>query len=164
MADSQSSRAVGVTVEIRGFRPEDAVAFRELNEAWITKYFCMEEHDHEVLGDPTRYVIGPGGQIFMAFADGVAVGCCALIRERDGVFEVGKMAVSEEIRGRGIGRQLLTYTVDQARALDAKLLTLVTSSKLPNAIHLYEALGFRHLAPPAVSPYARGDVFMELPL
>jgi putative acetyltransferase len=151
-------------IEIRAFRPEDAVAFRELNEEWITKYFSMEEHDFEVLGDPERYVIGPGGQIFMAVVDGVALGCCALIVERPGVFEVGKMAVSEECRGRGIGRKLLAYTIEQARAQGATLLTLVTNSKLANAVHLYESLGFRHLAPPAVSLYARGDVFMEMEL
>jgi putative acetyltransferase len=151
-------------MELRGFQAGDAVAFRDLNEAWIKKYFRMEEHDYEVLGDPERFVIEPGGSIYMAVMDGVAVGCCALITERDGVFEVAKMAVAEEIRGRGIGRRLLEYTIEQARAMGATLLTLVTSSKLPNAIHLYKALGFRHVAGPEVSPYARGDVFMELAL
>jgi putative acetyltransferase len=151
-------------VEIRTFQPEDAVAFRELNEAWIKKYFGMEEQDYVVLGDPERYVIRAGGYIFMAFLDGVAVGCCALLLEHDGVYEVAKMAVTEEIRGRGIGRKVLAHTIDQARAMGATMLTLVTNSNLANAIHLYEALGFRHVAGPAVSPYARGDVFMELPL
>jgi putative acetyltransferase len=151
-------------VEIRAFRPEDATAFRELNEAWIKKYFGMEEQDYVVLGDPERYVVGAGGYIYMAFLDGVAVGCCALLLEHDGVYEVAKMAVTEEIRGRGIGRKVLAHTIEQARAMGASMLTLVTSSKLANAIHLYEALGFQHVEAPAVLPYARGDVFMELSL
>jgi putative acetyltransferase len=50
-----------------------------------------------------------------------------------------------------------------ARALGATKLTLATNSKLPNAIHLYESLGFRHL-PPEPSPYARANVFMEMDL
>ncbi len=44
--------ANAAAVEIRTFRPDDAVAFKELNEAWIRKYFSMEEHDYEMLDDP----------------------------------------------------------------------------------------------------------------
>ena len=150
-------------VEIRLFRTEDAAAFQALNEAWIRKYFGMEEHDHEMLGDPEGYILRPGGQIVMAFLGGRATACCALIPEGPGVYEVAKMAVSEELRGRGIGRKVLEFTVAEARRMGATLLTLATSSKLQNAIHLYETIGFQHL-PPVPSPYARADVFMEMHL
>ncbi|WP_255550785.1 GNAT family N-acetyltransferase [Granulicella sp. dw_53] len=150
-------------VEIRAFRAEDAAAFRSLNEAWIETYFGLEEHDREMLGDPETYILRPGGHIVMAFIEERAVGCCALIPMRPGVYEVAKMAVSEESRGRGIGRKVLKATVAQARAMGATLLTLETNSTLRNAIHLYESVGFRHL-PPGVSPYTRADVFMEMPL
>ena len=76
-------------------------------------------------------------------------------------YEVAKMAVAEEWQNRGIGRRVLAYTIEQARVLGAKRLYLETNSKLANAIHLYEALGFRHL-PPRHSPYIRANVFMEL--
>lgn len=150
-------------IQLRPFEPADAVAFRELNETWITKYFGIEEPDREVLGDPIGHIIQPGGSIFMACVEGRVIGCCALIVVRPGVFEVAKMAIAEEYRGRGIGRKLLAYVIEQARALDATLLTLATNDRLVNAIHLYEALGFRHL-PPEPSPYTRANVFMELPL
>jgi putative acetyltransferase len=163
----------GVTaeqVELRAFRlgsVEDARAFRELNEAWIEMYFGMEEHDHEMLGDPEGYILRPGGQIVMAYLGERAMGCCALILVQDGVrngvFEVAKMAISEESRGRGIGRKVLEATVAQARKMGATLLTLATNSKLANAIHLYESIGFRHL-PPEPSPYSRANVFMEMAL
>jgi putative acetyltransferase len=150
-------------VEIRLFRPEDAAAFFTLNETWITMYFGMEEHDHEMLGDPEGYILQPGGQIVMAFLEGRPMGCCALIPIRPGVYEVAKMAVSEESRGRGIGRKVLQYTIDEARRMGATLLTLATSDKLQNAIHLYETVGFKHL-PPEPSPYTRANVFMEMAL
>jgi ribosomal protein S18 acetylase RimI-like enzyme len=38
--------------------------------------------------------------------------------------------------------------------------TLVSDSKLPAAIRLYERHGFRHGPLPASTGYARGDVFM----
>jgi GNAT superfamily N-acetyltransferase len=153
-------------LQLRPFEPGDADAFRDLNEAWIRKYFGLEEPDYLTLRDPIRNILQPGGHIFMAIVDGRAIGCCALIAEEPGVFELAKMAVAEEYRGRGVGRQILVYTIEQARALGATLLHLGSNRKLANAVHLYEALGFRHLPPERVkpSPYARADVFMELHL
>jgi putative acetyltransferase len=82
------------------------------------------------------------------------------------VFEVAKMAVSESCRGHGIGRKLLEYAIAQAKALGAHTLELASNTKLANAVHLYESVGFRHLPPERVepSPYARANVFMELHL
>ena len=166
LADLPSEESASLSmesIELRAYQPEDAKAFRELNEAWIKKYFELEESDREVLGDPDGHVIQPGGHIFLAFFDGRAIGCCALIPMEPGVFEVAKMAVDERYRGHGVGRKVLTYTVEQARKLGASVLYLETNRKLANAIHLYESLGFQHL-PPKESPYARANVFMELRL
>jgi putative acetyltransferase len=153
-------------VEIRLFRSEDSLAFRLLNEAWITKYFSLEEEDHVVLGDPDNRILKPGGHIFMAMADNKCIGCCALILLGPGLFEVAKMAVAEEYQGRGIGRKMLEYTIAQAKALGARSLFLGSNTRLREAIHLYESAGFRHLPPERVppSPYERANVFMELHL
>lgn len=148
-------------IELRAFQPGDADAFRTLNEWWIRKYFGIEEHDNDMLLDPEGYVLAQGGHIFFAVAEGIPVGCCALIPMESGVYEVAKMAVAENWQGAGIGRKVLAYTVEQGRALGAPSLYLETNSKLSNAIHLYESLGFRHLLP-RVSPYTRANVFMEL--
>lgn len=148
-------------IQLRAFQPGDAEAFRTLNEAWIRKYFGIEKHDSEILGDPEGHVLAHGGHIFFAVLDDVAVGCCALVPISPGIFEVAKMAVDERLRNQGIGRKVLAYTIEQARSLGARALYLETNNKLENAIHLYEALGFRHL-PPKPSPYVRANVFMEL--
>jgi putative acetyltransferase len=158
-------------ITMRGFRPEDAIAFRQLNEAWISKHFVIEESDRIALNDPLRHILEPGGHIFMAVAAEAVdaeevVGCCALIPHGPGAFEVAKMAVAERRRGRGIGRQVLEYTVAQARLLGATLLYLESNSKLADAVHLYESIGFRHLSPEEISPspYRRANVFMDLKL
>jgi predicted N-acetyltransferase YhbS len=106
-------------IAIRPFQPGDALAFRRLNEAWIAKYFTLEDEDHAVLGDPVERIVNPGGHIFMAAAGDECVGCCALIAMRPGVFELAKMAVAESHRGQGIGRKILEHTVAQAKALGA---------------------------------------------
>ena len=76
------------------------------------------------------------------------------------------MAVDPASRGQGIGRQLLEHAVAEGRRLGAASLFLGSSTKLVNAVHLYESVGFRHV-PREQLPrlaYARADVFMEMSL
>jgi putative acetyltransferase len=146
--------------------PEDAVAFRTLNEEWITHFFTLEQKDRETLNDPNATILSKGGHIFMVRADGAAVGCVALIPMGEAIYELSKMAISPTLRGLGIGRRLLLYSIDQAKAIGARSLFLGSNSKLKNAVHLYESVGFCHVPQeslPAMK-YARADVFMEMVL
>jgi putative acetyltransferase len=157
---------VSSLTQIRRFHPDDAGAFRELNEAWVSHYFVMEDEDRAILNDPDGCILQRGGQIFMAFLEKRPVGSCALVFVAPGIFEVAKMAVAESQRGMGIGRQLLEHAIAEARAAGAKRLSLETNTKLQPAIRLYESVGFRHLPPDREthSAYARANVFMELEL
>jgi len=151
-------------VVIRDFESGDENAFRELNEAWIKRYFVLEEKDIHSLEHPRETILDRGGRILMAVEAGTPIGCCALIPVGAGEFEVAKMAVSDAFQGSGIGRRLLTETVELARRNGARRLYLETNSRLVPAVRLYESLGFQHLAPERVtpSPYARSNVQMEL--
>jgi putative acetyltransferase len=161
----QQEALVMPEITIRLFRQSDADAFRELNEAWISKFFRLEDPDRIQLAQPEN-ILRDGGQIIIAAIGEERIGCCALVFMKPGVFEVAKMAVSESYQGRGIGRKLLEYAIAQAKKLGAHALELATNAKLANAVHLYESLGFRHLPPERVepSPYARANVFMEMHL
>jgi N-acetylglutamate synthase-like GNAT family acetyltransferase len=156
----------GVELTVRPLEnAEDAAVFRALNEEWIARYFVVEEQDRRQLDDPVSAYIDTGGEILIAELAGRPVGCVALVPDGNGAFELSKMAVSPELRGRGLGRQVLTAAIDHARKLGARSLFLGSSKKLANAVHLYEALGFRHVPPEQLHmPYARADVFMELVL
>ncbi|HEX4771218.1 MAG TPA: GNAT family N-acetyltransferase [Bryobacteraceae bacterium] len=151
-------------VIVRTFRPGDEEAFRTLNEAWIEEYFHLEEKDRQTLNDPHSYVLAPGGQIFIALRNGEAVGCCALLAMGDRSWEIAKMGVSKQQRGHGIGRRLLNYVIEYAKARSYERLYIETNSRLVDAIHLYESMGFRHIPPEGIqpSPYARADVFLEM--
>jgi putative acetyltransferase len=151
---------------VRPFQPGDEEAFRILNEAWITKYFRLEDKDRETLEDPHSHILSPGGQIFMAVRDGQRIGCCGLIALKDGSMEVAKMAVAESERGQGIGRELLDCAIEYARTHAIPRLYLETNSSLSNAIRLYESAGFERLPAERIqpSPYARADVYMEMNL
>ncbi len=155
-------------LSFRSFQPGDEPAFRELNESWIRQYFAIEPKDIEVLGDPVGHILRPGGYIVMAIAADRAVGCCALLAMPERSFEIGKMAVAEEFRGKGVGRKLLARVVELAHEIGAKRLYLETSTKLEPRFCLYESQGFKYLLrfSGAViakrSPYARSDLYMEM--
>ena len=149
-------------MEIVEFEPRHAEAFRVLNEAWISKYFTLEAKDREVLNDPQGKILDKGGRIFMALQDGAAVGCVALLKMHDGGYEVAKMTVSEDLRGSGLGRQLMQRCIDAGAEMGARRLYLETNSGLGPALGLYRAMGFRVLAP-CETEYSRCDVWMERP-
>jgi putative acetyltransferase len=94
------------------------------------------------------------------------IGCVALEPTGDGVFELSKMAVAPDERGRGTGRRLMNAAIERARALGATSLFLGSNHRLEAAVGLYESAGFRHVARDRVGPlpYARADVFMEMEL
>jgi putative acetyltransferase len=143
----------------------DVEAFRSLNEEWIAQHFVIEAQDRRQLDDPVAAYIDTGGEILIAELDGRAVGCVALVPDGTGAYELSKMAVAPELRGQGAGRRLLSAAIEHARELGASSLFLGSSRKLVNAVHLYEALGFEHVAPETLHmPYARADVFMQLML
>jgi len=146
--------------------PADARAFKVLNEQWITTLFTLEPADSAVLDDPHTAVVAKGGQVLLARDGDEIVGCVALVPEGHGVYEISKMAVSPEHRGRGFGRILLQAAIDHARTLGATALFLGSSTKLATAVHLYEQAGFVHVPPHEIGPmpYDRADVFMRLDL
>jgi hypothetical protein len=55
---------------------------------------------------------------------------------------------------------LLQHTIAQARGFDAKSLFLGSNTRLKNAVHLYESVGFRHVKPESLPPmpYSRADL------
>ena len=151
-------------MRILTFEPRHANAWRDLNTAWISRYFTLEAKDVEVLDDPVGKILDKGGHILMAeTAAGDVIGCVGLIALADGGFEVAKMTVSEAARGTGLGRTLMQACIDKAQALGAPRLYLETNSSLAPAMGLYRAMGFVDL-PARETPYARCNVWMELAL
>lgn len=154
-----------MAVVVRALEPgnaEDEAAFRDINLEWIERFFAVEAKDRTVLGDPRKYILDPGGQIFLA-VDGVDyLGAVALMMMPDGCVELAKMGVRPAAQGRGAGRLLVSAAVDHARTMGMKRIYIETNSKLATALHLYHAAGFKPLANPIPSPYARADVQLEL--
>ncbi|MBJ6110993.1 GNAT family N-acetyltransferase [Hymenobacter sp. BT523] len=150
-------------VVLRDFRPGDQPVFRQLNEEWISKYFTLEPADLKALDHPEAYILASGGAILFAELAGNVVGTCALIKMADGrSYELAKMAVAPAAQGQQIGFLLGQAAIQRVRDLGGTRVYLESNAKLAPALALYRKLGFRDLAQPLASPYARADVQMEL--
>ena len=60
----------------------------------------------------------------------------------ENVVELRKMYLKKNMRGRGHGRKLLKFAIEQARQLGAVRIELETAQVLEEAMGLYEAFGF----------------------
>ena len=150
-------------IVIVDYQPAYRDAFKRLNVKWITTWFKMEEADHKILDQPEDYVLANGGHILFALFDGKPIGTCALLKTDDHTFELSKMAVSPEAKGKGIGGLLGSAAIEKAKAAGAKRLYLESNTILKPAINLYHKLGFKRIAGVA-SPYERSNIHMELNL
>jgi putative acetyltransferase len=99
--------------------------------------------------------VAPGTGVFLvARWSGRPVGCGALrhLRESDlvrelgpGVGELKRMYVAPELRGKGIGRALLSRLESEARALGLTRLVLETGTRQTEALALYRRAGFTEI-------------------
>lgn len=153
-------------LHIIDFDPRWRADFARLNIEWLQRWFVVEPIDQEVLGDPETHILADGGAVLFAIAtddagEETAVGTVALKHEGAGVFELTKMAVSPQARGRGVGRRLMEASLQSFHALGGRELFLESSLQLGPALKLYESVGFvHHPAPRPGSHYARADVYM----
>jgi len=151
-------------VEIVEFGDEWAEDFAALNYEWIEKFFAVETHDREILDDPHKSVIDPGGQIFMAIVSGLAAGTVALIPAGNKILELTKMAVAPEFQGMGIAKHLMLRSIEHATAIGTRLVFLESHRSLQPALALYRKFGFVEVPTDPSSEYARADIRMELVL
>ncbi|WP_160781532.1 GNAT family N-acetyltransferase [Flavobacterium sp. HBTb2-11-1] len=75
--------------------------------------------------------------VIIAYVNGIAVGCGAIKQFDDKSVEVKRMFVSEEFRGRGISRKILSELENWAKELGYKSTVLETSNVQIEAVGLY---------------------------
>lgn len=166
MQNIQSLNNANNEIEILEFSDDLAKDFYDINAAWISENFILEEIDKQVLSNPRQKIIETGGAILFAKhkVHGV-IGTCAL-KNCGTAFELTKMGIRIDLRGLKIGETLLVATIAKAKALGIKRLFLLTNAKQKAAIHLYEKLGFVHcqkIMDEFGGGYERCNVAMDYP-
>lgn len=136
--------------------------FREY-ESRLGLDLCFQGFEDELKGLPGKYA-APTGRLYLATDDDEIAGCIALRKLENGVCEMKRLFVRERFRGRQIGKLLIERLIADAREIGYDRMRLDTfPPKMGKAIQLYEAYGFREIAPYYENPN-EGVLFMELTL
>jgi putative acetyltransferase len=143
------------------YRDEFKAAFELLNRQWIESYFAMEDADRKALGDPRGEILDQGGEVFFVLEGAEVRGTCAVVRHNDADFEIAKMAVAPEARGRGYGDLLMDAALKFAAQAGGRRVIIVSNTVLEPAIRLYEKHGFLRVPMAADARYARANIRLE---
>jgi ribosomal protein S18 acetylase RimI-like enzyme len=146
---------------ITDWKPELSSKFSELNIGWLMHYFSIEPVDEFVLYHPEEAIIEQGGVILFAILNNEIIGTVALRKQTAGIFELTKMTIREDHRGKGFGERLCLAAINKACEMRIKKLVLYSSTRLPEAIPLYHKLGFREIIKEE-GIYDRCNIKMEI--
>ena len=110
----------------------------------------------------------PGSVYWIALNDNVIIGGCGIFPTPalpQGCAELVKFYLAAEYRGKGIGRLLMSKSIDSARELGYKQIYLESMPELGKAISMYEKAGFRSINHPMGNSGHFGcDIWMLLDL
>ena len=147
---------------IRRARPEDhpAVA-RELAAylSFIGDTLDADGLDHDIAHWQEEYDGESGVLLLVVDPSGEVVGTAAVRRLEPGTGELKRMWLRPACQGRGLGRQLMDRSLDEARRLGCRRLRLDSQTKLEAAVHIYRAAGFTEILRYNDNP--RADIWME---
>ena len=136
--------------------------FFVLNKAWIEESWILEESDKKDLLNPDK-IIHNGVQVFFALENQKVIGTVAMINSSDDRFELAKMTVQEDFRGKGIANMLMDECLKFAKENKANEIFLISNDSLTIARNLYDKYGFKEVDLDS-QKYDRGNVKMRLNL
>ena len=118
----------------------------------------------ELAGLPGKYAPPAGALLLARDHVGQPLGCVALRPlPPAGRCEMKRLILTPAARGSGLGRALAQAVIAAARDRGYRELVLDTLPTMTTAIALYEAMGFRRIAP-YYAPTPDGTVFLSLDL
>lgn len=148
-----------MNIHIRSFQPSDLAAIKELTVSafdGVTLEQNVEEALGELNGHDWRWrkarhvdddVAANAAGIFVAERDGAVVGYISTVIDRAaGRGRIPNLAVAAELRGQGLGRQLIEHALDYFRGAGLAYATIETMAQNAVGQHLYQACGFLEVA------------------
>jgi putative acetyltransferase len=149
---------------IRQFEEEDLGPTRDLfleYAAWVGDEICFRKFQRELTELPGGYA-PPEGRLLLAFVERQLAGCVALRRFAAEIGEMKRLYVRRAFRGTGLGQELATQLVAEAREAGYRLLRLDSLPRMERAIAMYRGLGFYEI--PRYSDNPDGAICFEIQL
>lgn len=149
-------------MEIVPATPEEMNPVRDLLREYqrlIGVDLCFQGFEAELAALPGDYA-PPSGRLLLAKSGGDLCGCIALRKLSDSSCEMKRLFVRTAFQGKGIGQQLASALIEEARAMGYRKMRLDTLPTMKEATRLYGALGFRPIPPYNANP-VEGAAFFE---
>jgi ribosomal protein S18 acetylase RimI-like enzyme len=127
-------------------RPEDVPAVRALVEDAYVKYVPRIGMRPLPMDDDYEARVGSGE----AWVVGDPVDAVLVLVPADGYLLVDNVAVRPEVQRRGLGRTLLAFAEERARADGFHEIRLYTNEKMTENRALYARLGYEEMAPETI--------------
>jgi GNAT superfamily N-acetyltransferase len=134
-----------MTIQVRAVTEADVPQVVSLVEAVLTEFGIAfgtgSDTDGALLHLPGSYT-AEGGAFLVAEEAGVLVGTGGIAPTGGGDWELRKMFLRPEARGRRVGQALYDACLAHARAQGARRVVLDTTERMKSAIRFYERNGF----------------------
>jgi ribosomal protein S18 acetylase RimI-like enzyme len=122
----------------------------------------FQDFDKEIEDFPGQYG-SPMGCLYIALDENQPIGCVALRDLGQGICEMKRLYVKPLSRGQKVGKLLAETVIKAARDMGYDYMRLDTVPSMKQANLLYNALGFKQIAPYRFNPI-EGATFFELNL
>jgi putative acetyltransferase len=122
----------------------------------------FQDFDKEMENFPGQYACHRGC-LYIALDANQPIGCVALRELGQGVCEMKRLYVKPYYRGQKAGKLLVEVVIKAARNMGYDFMRLDTIPSMKQANMLYNALGFKQIAPYRFNPI-EGATFFELNL
>lgn len=146
--------------------PHDIAAAKELfleYQKWLNVSLCFQDFETELATLPGKYG-RPKGRLFLVRSGDDYKGCIGLREIAEGVCEMKRLYIKPELRGFGIGKDLVDLVITEAKQIGYKSMRLDTiKEKMPNAVDIYEKFGFKKIEAYYDNPNPH-TLYMELEL
>ena len=143
-----------MTVEIipaYGYIKEIRELFTEY-AAWIGSDLAFQNFSTELKTLPSSYAL-PEGRLYIALAEGVPAGCIALKKLDSERCEMKRLYVRPSFRNNGIGNELVSIIIDEAKKIGYRHMLLDTLTTFEKAVSIYRQRGFCETEPYCTNPW-----------
>jgi putative acetyltransferase len=122
----------------------------------------FQDFDREMENFPGQYAL-PRGCLYVALDENQPIGCVAVRDFGQGICEMKRLYVKPNFRGQKVGKLLAEIVIKAAGDMGYDYMRLDTIPSMKQANMLYNALGFKQIAPYRFNPI-EGATFFELNL
>ena len=138
-------------INIRSLAADEGLLFKELRlgalrespDAFSPTYEDTSRHHDDYWHNAARSIANSSTvEILIAECDDAAVGLVSGQVDKKGVGHIGAMWASPDVRGRGVGKQLLLGVVEFLKQQGCQIIELTVTETNDAALNMYRGIGF----------------------